>query len=281
VPTREESGEARLEFIDSHVHLADAAFQDDVDDVIARARAQGARALLSIGESPAAARRARGIAARYPGFVFHTCGLHPHDAASWDAARDTDAIREEVALGAVAIGECGLDYHYDHSPRDVQRRVLAEQVSLAATLHRPIVLHTREAEEDTMAMLRDARSAGVVGVLHCFTGSRTLAEAGLDAGWFVSFSGVVTFKRWADDALVQFVPSDRLLVESDAPYLAPVPHRGARNESAWVSLTLARLAAARDTDPATLGRTTLENTRRLFSLDSAGAGPVLTSAISA
>lgn len=266
-----------IEFIDSHVHLADAAFQDDVDDVIARARAQGARALVCIGESPAAASRARVIASRHPGFVSHTCGVHPHEAASWDTARDADAIREAVALGAVAIGECGLDYHYDHSPRDVQRRVLAEQLALASTLRRPIVLHTREAEDDTLAMLRDATSAGVGGVLHCFTGSHALAEAGLAAGWFVSFSGVVTFKRWTDDALLQLVPSDRLLVESDAPYLAPVPHRGARNESAWVLLTLARLAAARGTDPATLGRATLENTTRLFSLDAAGASPVLTS----
>jgi TatD DNase family protein len=270
-----------IDFIDSHVHLADAAFQDDVDDVIARARAQGARALVCIGESPAAARRAQGIATRYPAFVFHTCGVHPHDAATWDTRRDAEAIREAVALGAVAVGECGLDYHYDHSPREVQRRVLAEQVALAATLQRPVVLHTRDAEDDTLAMLRDATSAGVVGVLHCFTGSHALAEAGIDGGWFVSFSGVVTFKRWTDDALLQLVPSDRLLVESDAPYLAPVPHRGARNESAWVTLTLARLAAARGTDPATLGRATLENTRRLFLLDSAGARPVLTSVPSA
>jgi TatD DNase family protein len=262
-------------FIDSHVHLADPAFQHDVEDVIARARAQGARALVCIGESPDAARRARVIASRHPGVVFHTCGVHPHDAATWDAPRDADEIREAVALGAVAIGECGLDYHYDHSPRDVQRRVLAEQLALASTLKRPIVLHTRDAEADTMAMLREAQSAGVVGVLHCFTGSHALAEAGLAAGWFVSFSGVLTFKRWADDALLQLVPSDRLLVESDAPYLAPVPHRGARNESAWVALTLARLAAARGTDPASLGQATIDNTTRLFSLDTAGFDPVI------
>ena len=147
-------------FIDSHVHLADAAFADDVDAVIERARAQGARALVCIGESPAAARRAQAIALRHPGVVFHTCGVHPHDAAQWDAHRDGEAIRAAVAHGAVAVGECGLDYHYDHAPRDVQRRVLDEQVALAAELDRPVVLHTREAEDDTMAPSRRCMSPG-------------------------------------------------------------------------------------------------------------------------
>ena len=116
------------------------------------------------------------------------------------------------------------------------------------------------------AMLRDARSAGVQGVLHCFTGSHALADAGIDAGWYVSFSGIVTFKKWSDDALLRMVPTDRLLVESDAPYLAPVPHRGKRNESAFVALTLARIADARDTDPRALGSLVLDNTARLFQL---------------
>ena len=253
-------------FADSHVHLADAAFTDDVDAVIERARAAGARALVCIGESPSAALRAQQIASRHPGFVYHTCGVHPHDANTWDDTRDAEAIRAAVAAGAVAIGECGLDNHYDHVPRAQQRRALDAQVALAAELRRPIVLHTRDAEADTMAMLRDARSAGVQGVLHCFTGSHALADAGIDAGWYVSFSGIVTFKKWSDDALLRMVPSDRLLVESDAPYLAPVPHRGKRNESSFVALTLARVADARDTDPRALGSLVLDNTARLFQL---------------
>ncbi len=252
-------------FIDSHVHLADPAFEGDVDGVIERARAVGARALVCIGESSASP-RAHAVAARHPGIVFFTTGVHPHVASSWDDDRDGPAIREAVAGGAVAVGECGLDYHYDHAPRDVQRRVLTAHLALAAELARPIVLHTREAEEDTMAMLADARRAGVVGVLHCFTGSHALADAGLDAGWYISFSGVVTFRKWDDEALLRRIPADRLLVESDAPYLAPVPHRGKRNESAFVALTLARLAEARHTDPRALGRVTIENTCRLFAL---------------
>lgn len=266
-------------FIDSHLHLADAAFAGDVDVVIERARAHGARALVCIGESPAAAQRAQRLAARHPSMVFHTCGVHPHEAASWDPGRDSDAIRDAVANGAVAIGECGLDYHYDTAPREVQRRVLAAQLELAAALRRPIVLHTREAEADTRAMLREAGAVGVRGVLHCFTGSHALAEAGLEAGWYVSFSGIVTFKSWVDEALLRLVPDERLLVESDAPYLAPVPYRGKRNEPAYVSRTLERIAAARDVTATHLGRITMDNTCRLFSLTGIGAASASTDSL--
>jgi TatD DNase family protein len=192
--------------------------------------------------------------------------VHPHDAMDFEPVRDLEGIRLEIARGAVAIGECGLDYHYDHSPRDRQRAAFAAQLSLAAELTRPVVVHTREAEDDTRAMLVEAGAGGVVGVLHCFTGSAALAEAAIAAGWYVSFSGIVTFKRWTDDALLRLVPDDRLLVESDAPYLAPVPHRGRRNEPAWVSLTAARVAAARGADPVALGAATAANARRLFRL---------------
>lgn len=253
-------------YADSHVHLASTAFADDLNAVIDRARAAGARALVCIGESPAAAARAREIAADHPGLVHFTVGLHPHDAGAWDDHRHPEAIRESAGLGAVAVGECGLDYHYDHAPREVQRRVLDAQLALAAELDLPIVLHTREAERDTLAMLEAAASAGVRGVLHCFTGSHTLAEAGLAAGWHISFSGIVTFRNWQDDALLAVVPEDRLLVESDAPYLAPVPNRGKRNESAWVPYTIQRIASARGTSADAIAELTLRNTQTLFRL---------------
>ncbi len=256
-------------FADSHVHLASAAFTDDVEAAIERARAAGARALVCIGESAAAAQRAQGIAARHPDLVYHTCGVHPHDAANWDTARDPEAIRLAVSLGAVAVGECGLDYHYDHAPREVQRRTLDAQLDLAAELDRPIVLHTREAEDDTFDMLRQAASAGIRGVLHCFTGSVALAEAGLAAGWCVSFSGIVTFRNWSALDLLACIPDDRLLVESDAPYLAPVPNRGQRNESSWVPFTVQRLAAVRGTTTEALAAATLRNTQQCFRLPGA------------
>ncbi|HEY4131116.1 MAG TPA: TatD family hydrolase [Gemmatimonadaceae bacterium] len=253
-------------FIDSHAHLADSAFEDDRAAVIERARQTGARALVCIGESIEAARRAQGIAAAHPKFIFFTAGVHPHDASTFDPTRDPDAIRDLVIQGAVAIGECGLDSHYDHSPRDVQRRAFAAQLSLAKELDRPVIVHTRDAEDDTRAMVAEAGAAGVRGVLHCYTGSHALAEAALTVGWHVSFSGIVTFKKWEDDALIRLVPDDRLLVESDSPYLAPVPNRGKRNEPAWVSFTVARVAAARGVDAASLGALTARNTIRFFNL---------------
>jgi TatD DNase family protein len=255
-----------MEFIDSHLHLADAAFDADRDAVVERARLTGASALVCIGESLDAARRSRQLVERFPGVCYHTAGVHPHDAAGFERARDVDAIRAEVSLGAVAIGECGLDYHYDHSPRERQREAFGTQLALAAELRRPVVVHTREAEDDTRAMVDEAGRDGVTGVLHCYTGSIELAEAALAVGWFVSFSGIVTFRRWEGDDVIRVVPDDRLLVESDAPYLAPVPHRGKRNEPAWASLTAARLAAVRGTDAAAIGTLTANNARRLFGL---------------
>lgn len=252
--------------IDSHAHLADPAFDEDRDAVVRRAQASGLRGIVCIGESLAAAGRARDIAQRAPGLVWWTAGVHPHDAAAFDAARDLSAIRAHIAEGAVAVGECGLDYHYDHSPRDRQRHAFAEQLSLARELVRPVVVHTREAEDDTTAMVEDAGRAAIRGVMHCFTGSPALARAALDAGWFVSFSGLITFKRWTDDDVIRVVPDDRLLVESDAPYLAPAPYRGKRNEPGWVGLTAARVAAARGVDAALIGARTASNARRLFGL---------------
>jgi TatD DNase family protein len=258
-------------FLDSHAHLADPAFAGEADAIVDRARQTGAVGIVCIGESIAAAARAHEVAARHPGFVWHTAGVHPHDAADFDGARDGDAIRGEAARGAVAVGECGLDYHYDHSPRERQIAAFSAQLALAGELGLPVVVHTREAEDDTRAMVVEAGRGGVRGVLHCYTGSHALAEAALDVGWHVSFSGIVTFKRWEDDALLRLVPDDRLLAESDAPYLAPVPHRGRRNEPAWVSFTVARLAAARGVEAPEVGRLVTENARRLFALPLSGA----------
>ena len=261
-------------FVDSHCHLADPAFDADRDAAIARARDAGASALVCIGESPDAARRARDIAHAHPGFVWHTAGVHPHDAASFDAARDEAAIRDEIAHGAVAIGECGLDYHYDHSPRDQQRRAFAAQLALAAELHRPVVVHTREAVDDTTAMVQEAGRAGVIGIMHCFSGPAELAETAIEAGWFISFSGIITFKKWSDDALLRLPPADRLLVESDAPYLSPVPHRGKRNEPAFVAQTVLKLAEARGLTAERLGLIVTENAARCFTLPLNASSPV-------
>ena len=260
-------------FADSHVHLADPAFDADRDAVIAAARQAGASALVCIGESPDAADRARAIAAANPGLVWHTAGMHPHEAAAFDLTRELPRLRGHLDHGAVAIGECGLDYHYDNSPRDIQRAVFDAQLGLAADTGRPVVVHTREAENDTAAMIRHAAAAGVRGVLHCFTGPAGLAEVALASGWYLSFSGVVTFKRWTDDDLIRVIPVDRILVESDAPYLAPVPFRGKRNEPAWVYHTLAKFATVKRLPADELGHVTMSNAARLFGLAPSVAGP--------
>ena len=256
-----------LEFIDSHAHLADPAFDTDRADVIGRARAAGARSVVCIGESLEAAARAKEIAAAHAGFAFFTAGIHPHDAAAFEQARDQPLLERVLADGACAVGECGLDYHYDNSPRSVQREVFAFQLELARRFRLPVVVHTRDAEDDTRSMVQSAGREGVVGVLHCYTGSHDLARGALDVGWYVSFSGIVTFKKWADDELLRLVPDDRLLAESDAPYLAPVPNRGKRNEPAWVAHTVHRLALARGSTPDAVGALVTRNAQRLFALE--------------
>jgi TatD DNase family protein len=265
------SGEPQLPFIDSHAHLADAAFDADRDAVVRAAVAAGAVGIVCIGESTRAAATAQTLASRHPRLVFSTAGVHPHDAASYDPTRDPDWIRTAIDAGAVAVGECGLDYHYDHAPRDKQRRAFADQLALAASLGRPVVVHTRDAEADTQALLHDASPLGVAGVLHCFTGTRSLADAAIALGWYVSFSGIVTFGKWSGEDVVRAVPRDRLLVETDAPYLAPVPHRGRRNEPLYLPQILARLAAIRDEPLPILAAATTHNARTLFGLATNGS----------
>ena len=260
-------------FCDSHAHLADAAFDEDRDAVIIRARAQGARGIVVIGETIDVALRARALAKQHPDFLSFTAGVHPHEAASYDPVSTPDALRMLVRSGAVAIGECGLDYHYDHAPRLQQRRAFAEQLAIAGELARPVVVHTRDAAEDTGAMVAEAGKEGIRGVLHCFTGPASLARIALDAGWFLSFAGVITFKKWSDDDLLRLPPIDRVLVESDAPYLAPAPHRGKRNEPGFVRLTLERLAAVRDIEVAALAPVLLQNTCAFFGLAQLEAEP--------
>jgi TatD DNase family protein len=256
-----------MRFIDSHSHLADAAFDADRDEVIERAAAAGAVAVVCIGASLADGERAKELAARYPLLRF-SAGLHPQDAATFDAASQLPALEVLLDAGAVAIGECGLDYHYDGVPRDKQHESFEAQLTLASERSLPVIVHTREAEADTAIMIDRAARAGVIGVLHCYTGSLALAERALGYGWYVSFSGIITFKNWTDLELLRAIPDDRVLVESDAPYLAPVPRRGKRNEPAWVTHTIERLASVRGVDAGALAERTGENARRLFDLDS-------------
>jgi len=249
-------------FIDSHAHLCDPAFDDDRDAAVQRLRDAGGGGVVCIGESIAAAERAAELAAKYPGFVFATAGVHPHDAAEFDPERDSAAIRELVARGAVAIGECGLDYHYDHSPRAAQRAAFEAQLALAHEAGKPVVIHAREADDDIAAVLR--AHAEVPAILHSFSSGPGLLRAGLDLRHYVSFSGMVTFKNWRLDHAILETPLDRILVETDGPYLAPAPHRGKRNEPAFVRHTAERVAAVRGLPVEELIAATAANAARVF-----------------
>lgn len=257
--------------IDSHSHLADEVFAPELADVITRAKAAGLERTLVILEAGNAqeAMQARTVEALWPE-VRVSIGVHPHAAHHYaaDPANAANVARTQLAgtPSARAVGEIGLDYHYDFSPRDVQQQVFRAQVQLARELDLPIVIHTREADEDTLAILREARSgAPLRGVLHCFTGTAALALAGLDLGLYVSFAGIVTFPKAGDlREVARLVPLDRLLTETDSPFLAPVPLRGKRNEPAYVARIVDVLAGIHQIPPAEMARRTAANFHSLF-----------------
>ena len=234
--------------IDSHCHLADEAFESDRAEVIGRARDAGvttALCILAAGDEAEAA-RARNVRDLWPEVRFAT-GVHPHAAGTFagrvSAAADLTRAHA-TAFSACAIGEIGLDYHYDFAPRDVQQAVFAAQLDLARALDLPVIIHTRAATDDTFAIL--AGAGGVRGVFHCFTGDTAMARRALDIGFYLSYAGIVTFPGASGlRETLAIVPPDRLLTETDSPYLAPVPHRGKRNEPAWVGKVLESLAAVR------------------------------------
>ena len=252
-----------MRLVDSHCHLDDPQFDADRDAVIERALAAGVDRMLTIGtgKGPPDLEAGLRLAERYP-FVYATAGIHPHDASK--ATEETFARLRELAAHpkVVAIGEIGLDYHYDFSPRDVQRAVFARQVEIAAGCGKPVVIHTREAWEDTMAALRPG--APVAGILHCFTGDERQAREALDLGFYLSFGGVLTFpKTEAVRQAARIAPEDRLLVETYCPYLAPAPHRGKRNEPALIVEVVRRLAAERGCAPEEIAEATTRNVERL------------------
>ena len=241
--------------IDSHFHLADPAFDADRADVVSRAVAAGVHrglCILTAGD-PDEAERGRRLGALWPEVRF-AIGVHPHVAGRYAGRADeaVTIVREAIAATPQvrAVGEIGLDYHYDFSPRDVQREVFRRQVALARELKLPVVIHTREATDDTFAILGEEGRGEVAGVFHCFSGDAAMARQALDLGFHVSFAGIVTFpKAEGVREAARVVPAERLLVETDAPYLAPVPYRGKRNEPAYVALTVDALARTRGEAP--------------------------------
>jgi TatD DNase family protein len=252
--------------IDSHCHLDDKRFADDLDAVLDRAAAAGVTRILTIGtgNGPPEIDRAVHLADRYPQ-IYASIGVHPHDANKVTPRTYEDLRALATHPKLLAFGEIGLDYHYDFSPRDVQQQVFRAQIRLARELQRPVVIHTREAGTDAIAALREEGGGDVRGVLHCFTGDAALARAGLDLGFYISLAGIITFQGAADlRETVRAVPLDRLLAETDSPFLAPVPYRGKRNEPAHVARVVAALAGIHQLDAGDLARRTTANFHALF-----------------
>ncbi len=253
--------------IDSHCHLDASYYGGDRPEVLARARQAGVTAFVcvGVGRGADAAEEAAAIAAAEAD-VYATVGVHPHDTAEATEAHWTAFERLARAPKVVGIGETGLDYHYEHSPPDVQRAAYRRSIGLARAAGLPIVSHIRDAHADAAEILR-AEASGMTGVIHCFTGGVAEARVYLDLGQSLSFSGIVTFKNaGAIREAAAFAPVDRILVETDAPYLAPVPHRGQRNEPAFIAETLRVLAELRGVPVPELDAATTANTRRVFGL---------------
>ena len=255
---------------DTHAHLHFPDLVADLDAVLARARAAGVVGMVTIGTDGKTNEEAVALAERLHD-VYATVGIHPHDA---EAATEADwAAMQRLARACakvVAFGEMGLDFFRNLSPRDVQERVFRRQLSVARELGKPAVVHCRDAHAETLEILADERVADIGGVMHCFLGDVEIARRCLDLGLMISLAGPVTYKNArALPEVARFVPADRLVVETDCPFLPPHPHRGQRNEPAWVAITAARVAELRGMTPESLGEATTENALRLFRLNSA------------
>ena len=251
---------------DSHAHLTLEHFDPDRDEVIARAREAGIGRLVTVSSFIGDAAACADLAARHD-FIHFTAGVHPHEAKHWTPAVAATIRQAAARPKAVAIGEIGLDYHYDFSPREDQRRAFRDQIALAREVRLPIVIHTREAWDDTLSILQDERAAEIGGVFHCFSGGPDEAARCLDLGFYLSFAGPLTFKNAGSlTEAAAFAPLDRILCETDAPYLTPHPFRGKRNEPARVVHVVEKLAALKGLSPEQVGEATTRNLERAFRL---------------
>ncbi|CUH95450.1 putative deoxyribonuclease YabD [Propionispora sp. 2/2-37] len=254
---------------DSHAHIDDEKFAMEQDNIVARALANEVTGIINVGACMESSRRSLELSRKYPQ-VYAAVGIHPHDAKE---AKRKDY--EQLALWAaepkvVAIGEIGLDYYYDFSPRDVQEVVFVRQLEVARQCNKPVIIHDRDAHQDTMHILKH-EGKGVCGVLHCFSGSLEMAKELMKMGFYISFGGPITFKNSVKlKEIACQVPLDRLLVETDSPYLTPHPYRGKRNEPAYVRIVAEEIARLRNMDLTELARITSDNVRKLFRIPPVG-----------
>lgn len=257
-----------MRLVDSHAHLHFPEFREDLDAVLARARAAGVRAMVTIGTDRETNPAAVALAESQPD-VWATVGIHPHDAGE---ATDVDFDEMErlarTSARVVALGEMGLDFFRDLSPRDAQEKVFRRQLDLARRVGKPVVIHCRDAHDDMLALLAVERVGELRGVMHCFSGDVAIARRCLDLGLMISLAGPVTYRNArALPEVARYVPEDRLVVETDCPFLPPHPHRGRRNEPAHLTLTAACVATLRGADPEALAEALTDNAARLFGID--------------
>lgn len=251
-------------YFDTHAHYDDGKFNADRDDVLSSLPQKGVELVMNAACDLPTVKSSVALAEKYP-FVYAAVGIHPHDADTLD----------DDALGLIesccrhekvkAVGEIGLDYHYDFSPRDIQKRAFRAQMELARSLDMPVIVHDREAHEDCLAIVREFR--GVTGVFHCFSGSAELAEELVKMGWYISFTGSVTFKNAKKaPGIVASLPEDRIMIETDCPYMTPEPFRGRRNDSSYLEYICSAVASFRGISPERAAELTVENGRRFFSI---------------
>ncbi|MDR0786748.1 MAG: TatD family hydrolase [Gemmatimonadota bacterium] len=250
-----------ITLIDSHAHLTDPRLVSETEDILLRAREAGVGAVVTIASNAGDSERTVALAAAYEG-VYATVGIHPHEAST--ATPEALAEVRDLATrpGVVGIGETGLDFYYDNAPRDAQYASFRAQLKLARELDLPVIVHARSADDEVVSVIREAGWGR--GILHCFSGGAALLEAVLELGWYVSFSGVITFPKWDGKELLRSVPLNRLLVETDSPYLAPVPFRGKTNEPGHVRQVAERAAELRGESFEVLAAATAANTRAVY-----------------
>ncbi|HRK01192.1 MAG TPA: TatD family hydrolase [Oligoflexia bacterium] len=258
-----------LEWFDTHAHL-NYEYPVSRDEYVRLADEQGVKTILTVGADPADFPSLEEIAHQFD-HVFFSVGVHPHESSKYNDQVESDILRLAKDPKCLAIGEIGLDYYYDHSPQDIQARVFERQLELAVRLQKPVIIHTRDAEQNTLAILREYVAKTSLknrpGVIHCFSGTAPFAQACLEMGFFISFSGIVTFKKAEDlRTIASTVPLDRILLETDAPYLAPVPFRGKTNLSSYLPETARVIANARAIPLETLSKHTVSNGKRLFGI---------------
>lgn len=258
-----------MAFVDAHAHLDGPSFADDLPQVLQRAQDAGLTHIVCIGASDGLDSNPRTLAlAEAHDFIWATVGIHPHDANLVDDNVLADIEKMASHPRVVAIGETGLDYHYDSSPREQQQAAFRSFLDMSRRHNKPTIIHTRDAEEDTINILREEQAGEFGGVLHCFTGTRELADAAIDLGFYISFSGIITFKNAeALRDVARAMPKDRVLVETDCPYLAPIPNRGKRNEPSYVTHTAEKLAELWAMDVAEVRRVTGDNALRFYGLN--------------